>query len=73
MSVYTRVSPAALEAWLADFAVGALQDLQPIAAGIENSNYFVTTSGGRFVLTLFEKLQPAELPFYLGLMAHLAR
>jgi homoserine kinase type II len=72
MSVYTRVSPAALEDWLRDYPVGALQDLQPIAAGIENSNYFVTTAAGRFVLTLFEKLQPAELPFYLGLMAHLA-
>lgn len=72
MSVYTRVSRAALRSWLADYAVGGLQELQPIAAGIENSNYFVTTAGGRFVLTLFEKLQPAELPYYLGLMAHLA-
>lgn len=72
MSVYTSVAEAQLRAWLARYRVGALVRLEPIAAGIENTNYFVTTSGGRFVLTLFEKLRPEELPFYLGLMAHLA-
>jgi len=73
MSVYTAVSFAELEAWLARYALGTLVDQAPIAAGIENTNYFVTTTRGRYVLTLFERLPADELPFYLNLMAHLAR
>ena len=73
MSVYTTVSPDELDAWLARYTLGALVEMAPIAAGIENTNYFVTTERGRFVLTLYERLPADELPFYLNLMAHLAR
>src|SRR5258708_11180200 len=72
MSVYTLVSPAELEAWLARYTLGAPTELAAIAAGIENTNYFVTTGKGRFVLTLYERLPAEELPYYLNLMAHLA-
>lgn len=72
MSVYTRVGRAELEAWLTCFDAGPLQDFQGISAGIENSNYFVDTGRGRFVLTLFEALAPGPLDFYLELQARLA-
>lgn len=73
MSVYTKVSAAELDEWLRNYAVGDLVEAKGIAAGIENTNYFVTTLGGRYVLTIFERLTTDALAFYLALMSHLAR
>ncbi len=72
MSVYTTVTPEELAAWLTRYAIGAVHAFEPISAGIENTNYFLTADKGRYVLTLYERLPAEELPFYLNLMAHLA-
>jgi homoserine kinase type II len=72
MSVFTPVGGAEVDTWLHDYDVGTATLLEPIAAGVENTNYFVTTPRGRFVLTLFERIGGEELFYYLDLMAHLA-
>jgi homoserine kinase type II len=72
VSVFTHVSREALEAWLPPCAVGDLEDFAGIAAGVQNSNFFVTTTRGSWVLTLFETLPEESLGFYLELMALLA-
>jgi homoserine kinase type II len=72
MSVFTPVSFEELSQWIVDYPVGELKSIKGIASGITNTNYFVTTHQGRYVLTLFEEHSVDELPFFLNLMRHLA-
>ena len=73
MAVYTDVSDADLSAFLGRYDVGSLLSCKGIAEGVENSNYFVHTEGGNFILTLYEKrVAAADLPFFIELMDHLA-
>lgn len=72
MSVYTTVERDELEDFLSHYSLGDLVGYDGISAGIENTNYFVTTSQDQYVLTLFEALSSDELPYFLDLMAHLA-
>jgi homoserine kinase type II len=73
MAVFTEVSRDDAAALIARLRLGELTALKGIAAGIENTNYFVDTAAGRYVLTLFERLSHEQLPFYLHLMKHLAQ
>jgi homoserine kinase type II len=73
MAVFTPLTQTDIARFLAHYTLGELQSFEPISAGIENTNYFVTTAQGRWVLTVFERLGFAQLPFYLELMRHLAR
>ncbi len=72
MAVFTKVSPKEAGALLQRLPLGELRALRGIEGGIENTNYFLTTESGEFVLTLFERLSAEQLPFYLHLMRHLA-
>jgi len=72
MAVFTPVGLNDLTPWISDFSLGRALAVRGISSGIENSNFFVTTESGEYVLTLFERLQFEQLPFYLNLMRHLA-
>lgn len=72
MAVFTSVSMADLDLWIKQFPLGNPISLKGISSGIENSNFFLTTESGEYVLTIFENLNFEQLPFYLHLMRHLA-
>ena len=73
MAVYTEVSSDDLDRLFADYDLGAVKSCKGIAEGVENSNYLVHLEAGFFILTLYEKrVQAGDLPFFLGLMRHLA-
>ncbi len=72
MAVYTEVGLAEAEALFKSLGLGKLTDLQGIRSGIENTNYYASTTRGQWVLTLFERLSAEQLPYYLQLMQHLA-
>jgi homoserine kinase type II len=73
MAVYTALSDADLAALLEQYDLGALISYEGIAEGVENTNYKLTTSAGRFILTIFEKrTREGDLPFFVGVMEQLA-
>jgi homoserine kinase type II len=73
LAVYTDFSDEEFAAFMARFDLGAVLSVKGIAEGVENSNYLVATEAGQFILTLYEKrVDAADLPFFLGLMEHLA-
>jgi len=72
MAVFTPVTLDDVAPWITQFPLGQATALKGIASGIENSNFFLTTERGEYVLTLFENLTFEQLPYYLRLMDHLA-
>ena len=74
MAVYTEVDDDSLEAFIAEYDIGEAIACKGIAEGVENSNYLLQTDRGTYILTLYEKrVAKGDLPFFLGLMEHLAR
>ncbi|MEO5374653.1 MAG: homoserine kinase [Alphaproteobacteria bacterium] len=73
MAVYTEVSDEDLQTFVAEYAIGTVMSFKGIAEGVENSNYLLQTDAGNYILTLYERrVCPEDLPFFLGLMEHLA-
>ena len=73
MAVYTEVTDEALESFVAEYDIGSVLACKGIAEGVENTNYLLQTENGTYILTLYEKrVARQDLPFFLGLMDHLA-
>ena len=73
MAVYTEIADDDLVAFVAAYDIGEVLSCKGIAEGIENSNFLLHTSEGTYILTLYEKrVKPADLPYFLGLLDHLA-
>jgi homoserine kinase type II len=71
VSVFTRITRPQLDQFFSAYTLGEVVSFEGITDGIDNTNYFVTTTQGSFVLTLFESLTADELPHFLKLLAHL--
>ena len=73
MAVYTEVPDEALVTFLTGYDLGQVRSFKGIAEGVENSNYLLHADAGQFILTLYEKrVKEGDLPFFIGLMEHLA-
>ena len=73
MAVYTTLTAAQLAALIGEYEVGELVSAKGIAEGVSNSNWLIETTGGRFILTMYEaRVEVADLPFFLGLLDHLS-
>ena len=73
MAVYTEIGDDELRGFTALYDIGEVLSCKGIAEGVENSNFLLTTERGNFILTLYEKrVAPQDLPFFIGLMDHLA-
>lgn len=73
MSVYTHIDQQQLEQYLSEYSLGDLVDFSGIQEGIQNTNYVVNTTQGKFILTIFESLTTQDLPCFLGLLIHLCK
>lgn len=71
MSVYSAVTHAQLDQFFSHYNLGEVRDFEGIEDGIDNTNYFVTTSQGEFVLTLFESVSADDLPYFINLLTYL--
>ena len=73
MAVFTEVSNTQLDELLSHYDIGQARSLKGIASGIENSNFYLDTDKGKYVLTIFERLNKDQLPYYLKLTSHLGK